>query len=111
MRTFKLSLISITIMLSPHTAVADFFTGNQFHEVCQSEASYSEAICSGYVVGIADIMANEPVYGFTACLPTNVTVRQVSDVVSTYMQQHPEMRHYAASSIVAYALSESFPCG
>jgi len=109
--SIKLSLVSMALMSMPYTAFADFFTGNQLHEVCRSAAPYSEAICSGYVVGIADVMASDRLNGFTACLPTTVTVRQISDVVSTYLQQHPEMRHYSASSIVAYALSESFPCG
>jgi hypothetical protein len=32
------------------------------------------------------------------------------EIVKRFLDQHPELRHYGASSLVAEALAEAFPC-
>jgi hypothetical protein len=46
----------------------------------------------------------------TFCLPANVTVGQMQDVVENYLREHPENRHFTAASLIADALQRKFPC-
>ena len=64
-----------------------------------------------YISGVADTTASGGVIrGLKNCRHTHVTVQQLGDVVVQFLQKHPELRHHAASYLVAQALSESFPC-
>jgi hypothetical protein len=44
------------------------------------------------------------------CARGAITGQQLVDVVVRFLQQHPEIRHYGASNLVAEALSDAFPC-
>jgi hypothetical protein len=48
--------------------------------------------------------------GDRVCIPSEATLAQVRDVVIRYLQEHPEERHYAASSLSLRALVLAFPC-
>ncbi|MCZ6606103.1 MAG: Rap1a/Tai family immunity protein, partial [Alphaproteobacteria bacterium] len=51
------------------------------------------------------------VQGFRACIPSDeVPIRQLTDVVKKWLEDHPAVRHYPARGLVAQALSEVFPC-
>jgi len=49
-------------------------------------------------------------FGWKACVPKNVTISQTKDVVTRWLANNPERRHYSADSLVAWALAEGFPC-
>jgi hypothetical protein len=34
----------------------------------------------------------------------------VRDVAVSFLERHPELRHYSAAALVAWALAEAFPC-
>jgi len=59
--------------------------------------------CYGYVAGVVDML-------YTVCLPDGMTRQQVIDVLTLWLRDHPEKRHLPASSLVAGALKEKFPC-
>ena len=49
--------------------------------------------------------------GWRLCLPqSNVTARQLVDVVMAYLRAHPEARAYSAASVGHVAFSQAFPC-
>ena len=97
--------IMIALALSCFTvgrAAAGFVDGNKLFSDCEGQSGGGDSawgVCVGYVMGAAD--ASE-----TICLPNGVTVGQVRDVVTMYLRNHPERRHYAASSLVETALKE-----
>ena len=75
------------------------------------EGARDEALCTGFIVGVSDAMANRNVvFNFRACVPEPATIRQVRDVAIRHLEQNPDRRHLGASSLVAKALSEAFPC-
>jgi hypothetical protein len=83
------------------------------HERCSqpSDSFFASGDCMGYVVGIADALgAGNEINGFSACFPEEVTTGQIRDIAIAFLQEHPELRHYAASGLVASALEEAFPC-
>ena len=88
-----------------------FYTGNDLWSQCTSNAPFQSGFCAGFVAGIADILAADPlIIGQMVCAPLDVTTDQKRDVVKRYLEQHPERWHYAAASLVLDALAEAFPC-
>jgi hypothetical protein len=111
MKNVKATLLTVILMCLPFAALADFRNGNSLLEDCQAPAGAPGSIvCAGYVFAIADVQLYGDIGGVRSCVPANVTGKQVIDVVTRYLQQHPEQRHYGAASLVAHALSENFPC-
>lgn len=100
-RAFSLLLI----MLSPTFAFANGFVGgNKLYKSCSS--GNENAACSAYIVGAFDVASAMKV----VCPPDDVTIGQVTDIVKRYLKEHPENRHYNASSIVVSVMQKTFPC-
>lgn len=111
MRIVQAGAVTLALALVPVSVwgVPMFTDGNQLHSDCQRDFH----ACSSYVRGVADTMLGNqgtPVMGWLACIPKGVTVGQMTDVVKASLTNHPEERHLGASSLVAAALAESFPC-
>jgi hypothetical protein len=88
-----------------------FKNGNLLKGDCDSKVSFSNGLCDGYIVGVADTMAGgDTINGFRACFPSDVTAKQVLDVARQYLDQNPAQRHSTAVGLLAKALEEAFPC-
>lgn len=94
-------------------------TGNDLHRWCSSdgdnEGSWEQAVCSGYIIGVADEMVNSgnPLQNpgnWAACIPVGVSRLQIRDIAARHIDQHPEFRHLLAHWLVERALAEAFPC-
>lgn len=109
-----LPIVLISLFASPVWAA--FENGNELHEACKNDQSFDNksffdsTYCAAYIIGVADVVATENVYGYKVCFPRNVSSGQVQDVVKQWLANNPHERHYTASSLVAAALSEAFPC-
>ena len=89
-----------------------FITGNRLLEVCTPVQTPS---CYAYVEGVVDAL--QSTFGALRiqqhalfCLPQGVTSRQLVDIATNYLSDHPERRHYVASAQVGLALANAFPC-
>jgi hypothetical protein len=115
----KLSLLAILLLtLTTSQGVADtgsFVGGNDLYEACRSDYSGDFGKCIGYVQGIADAAATLANSGDAKCLfaiPRGVTAGQIRDVVVKWLTDHPQDRHYTASSLAISAFIDAFPnCG
>ena len=114
-RLFIMALI--VGMASP--ASAGFVDGNKLYKKCSvkndsSAVFYMEdAFCAAYINGVIDAIDGKSrgsSGGFFFCMPNNVSSKQAQDVVKNWLTNNPAERHYNAASLVAAALSESFPC-
>lgn len=107
--SIKTSVAAAVVMLSSWQAVAYpvFQTGNELFMKCENNVWIDEGFCNGFVSGVADTLS---MTGKAVCFPANVTVGQAQAVVVSYLRIHPQDRHLAASSLVAAALKEAFPC-
>jgi hypothetical protein len=97
-------IFAAVFLLSPTFAFSakGFVTADDLSSKC----SVNSPMCTGYIVGVSDIMStNEDI-----CLPNNATVQQIVDIVAGYLSGHPERRHYSASSESGIALMQAFPC-
>jgi len=89
-----------------------FVTGSRLLEICTPVQTPS---CYAYVEGVVDALQST----FSAlrmqqhalfCLPEGVTSRQLVDVGTNHLRDHPEQRHYVASANIGLALANAFPC-
>ena len=98
-------------VISP--AWGDFLDGNVLHERCQDETGgINDGYCFGYLAGVVDAMRGRDgrTGDITFCFQSNVSLRQVRDVVKNWLNANPQHRNYNADSLVAAALSEVWPC-
>jgi len=105
----RLSLVLMLLFASP--VQAGFDTGNTLYAECTKENPVAAGYCMGYVGGVADVMSDgTPISGWKACVPKNVTIAQIKDIVTRWLANTPQDRHYSADSLVAAALEKAFPC-
>ena len=86
--------------------------GVLFDFCSKPERSGFTAHCFAYVMAISDVMRDygPGVYGLKECSSVGVSLKQRADVVKGYLAAHRESRDQGASSLVAQALAEAFPC-
>lgn len=84
--------------------------GNTFLNQCEK----FNPICQGYIQGIVDVIdVYNGWYDPTNCrfrLPSNVTDRQLIDLMIEYYRNNPEIRHHWNAYNIIQLLSETFPC-
>lgn len=108
----KKAFILAALFIYPAWAAGDeipaFVLGNKLWEVCSNESDIPSGLCTFYALGVIDrdAISDHPSF----CMPSHVTVGQITDVVKKYLRDHPERRHYTAASVVGAAISVAFPC-
>src|SRR5215469_13256588 len=78
-----------------------FVSGNRLLEVC---TPIQQPFCYGYVEGIADALQStfrEMNLRTPFCVPQGAASKQLVDIATSYLRDHPEARHYVASDEVA----------
>jgi len=108
--------VALAAVLMPASASANtaraFKDGNDLSRLCAEPMdTFGNGECLGFVTGIADAMTERnPIGGWSACIPLDVTIGQAADVAKQFLTSHPELRHLVAASLVAAALAQAFPC-
>src|SRR4051794_32832759 len=103
-------LIAVGLMLAtPVYADAPnaFETGNDVLRFCTIPEHQA---CMGYVTAVVDVISNNRINGFDACLPANVTRRQAVDVAKTWLTNNAKYRHLNGAGLIATAFQEAWPC-
>jgi hypothetical protein len=95
--------VSLRARLCAGRANAVFYDGNELLGKCQDAYAVTQGWCLGFVAGVADTTRG-------ACLPQDVILGQVRDVVVGYIWNNPQLRHYSASTLAGWALTQAFPC-
>lgn len=103
-----------TVTAAEDTAAMHVVSGTDLYTWCLSAAQYQVGLCDGYIEGLADVMEErKTVGGFAACVPAPLRIRstaQLLEPVKQVLASHPEKRDLPATSLVASALAEAFPC-
>ena len=84
--------------------------GNELLSRCESGNTYSEGICHGYIVGVADTSKGKTWEGEPYCKSKAVTGTQLEKIVTKHLNNNPEKLHLAAYTLVQYAFFNAFPC-
>ena len=88
------------------TTTTALFDGNRVYELCSSQELLKKQYCLAYIAGLTDAFN----WDRFICSPEHTTEGQVRDVVSNFLHDHPETRHYSAPSLAREALRQAFPC-
>lgn len=100
----------------PMPSSAAFIDGNTLYEWCSypndETAKYYQysAFCGGYIDGVMDDGADNGWLGKAACPPPNVTNKQTQDIITKFLRDGPEQRHFTASTLIGVAMFLAFPC-
>jgi Rap1a immunity proteins len=92
-----------------------WLNGNDLLGYCTNAST--RPYCMYYIQGVWDAVENgqeagsRPLRG-RGCIrfPQGVNAQQVVDVVTRWLQAHPEIRHSMAGGLVWGAFSEAWPC-
>ena len=96
---------------APANADSYTMTGNQLLTFCEGQNSFSQGMCQGYVLGVADHYLTNGIDDILRiCIVSRVTRKQVVDVAVAFLQSRPEKRQYIAEGVVWEALHDAFPC-
>lgn len=95
-------------------AAAGYYDGNELLNACEPGSSetgrgITEGLCMGYIAGVVDdFAALRLVQKKTSCIPRNVTVGQLKDVVVKYLKENPEKRNWWGASLVRGAVLDAW---
>ena len=113
-------MTAIVILLFSFPSQAAGFSGAYMWEICKSDAQGKEVVkgghtaCQAYIAGVVDHQKLLRSLGTTLsadfCLPDDVGMKRLQDVVWTYLDTHSENDAFIAAPAVAVALSEIYPC-
>lgn len=110
-------MLSFALHVTPVTV-----GGNDLLHDCGSDSPERQMNCVGYLSGVIDTDELDRIAGaigksghggisrYDFCIPQGVTFGQVQDIITAYLRNNPSTRHFAAVSLVEYALSDAFPC-
>ena len=92
--------------------LSTFESGNALFSTCTSTSALDAQYCLGFVSAVSD---TAEVYESVTkrkfyCPPDGLTAGQLRDLSLQYLSNHPEQRHLAAASLVAYSFTYAFPC-
>ena len=107
------TILAVSLLVAAPASGQDvgvWTTANDLHAWCASETKVDNAVCHVYIRAISEVVANDRVYTYRACIPKGVSAIQTKDIVKNWLQAHPEQRHYAAYTTVARIVAEAFPC-
>jgi hypothetical protein len=99
--------ISFLLAFSPIHSQGAFLDGNDLLRECTTPR---QAICLGYVMGVADVLARHDIFDWEGCMGSHVASSQIKDAVLAYLRTHIADRQFEASGLVAHAISEAFRC-
>jgi hypothetical protein len=99
----KQALAALTLA-AVTAANASWFTGNDLLGHLNGEP-FERGGAAGFITGVASAID-----GDLACIPPEVTVAQMRDMVHQQLRNTPSVRHQPAEIIVAAVLMTEFPC-
>lgn len=113
-----IALAAMTLPVAPARAAQ--FTGAYLLQVCEKDEKGRETVpgghatCQAYIAGVLDyhnvLRSLDLAPKLDICVPRNVTLNQIHDIVLAYMRKHSENDAFIASPIVTMALYEIYPC-
>lgn len=98
-------LLCAALICTAPVAQAEFWDGNKLWSNLNEPAGFSNGAALGFVIGVHDLGE-----GVLHCSPGSITAGQARDVVFSYMQEFPSLRHNAAQLLVTRALQRAWPC-
>jgi Rap1a immunity proteins len=107
-------IVAAFLAVASHHAHAGYGyeNGNNLLMLCTDGTNlFSQGMCLGYFQGVIDeVITVQAANNSGPCVPTDVTGRQLVDVVLKYLREHPETRNQSAALLATLATIEAWPC-
>ncbi len=104
----KAFMFLLLILYSGITAgLETFTTGDTLLTNCEYDNPVG---CMAFIAGVSDASQEKTYEGYRYCMPDNVTLGQLVNIVTKHLNSRPKDLHLAAYTLVQYALYEAFPC-
>lgn len=101
-------LMFVAAQAEGETLVPSFFTGETLYAICSRP---NRGQCSMYVAGVLDGLFYARAHGEGDPLcPSPMTNRDAAELVTRYLEDHPELRPLAGSRLVRLALADRLDC-
>ena len=125
---FFISLIAFFVIVSslgaPAVAQTFYHTANELYRNCEPDEDDQTRLikrvqCASYIMAVVDTARTAPLVSAAIggheptlylCIPPEVEVRQLVDIVVAYLRANPADRHLNASGQVQMALLKSYRC-
>ena len=112
------AVIMALAMLGVSPAVfPQWVDGDDLHRVCSSKEVahiFKPGVCSGYLMAAIDLAeglhAQQVLAAPLFCMPAEVTMPEIEELVMTYIEVHPARKEATGSMLVLEALQEKYPC-
>jgi Rap1a immunity proteins len=97
-----------------HALDGALMTGKTLTLLCTSSKDDDQFSCQSYIAGIIDYhnlvksLGTAPSVNF--CIPKEVTMGQLKQIVTTYIIAHTEHQDFIAAPGVAMGLYNAYPC-
>ena len=97
------------LLYSLNPAYATVMDGNEFLSNHKENTMMARQYLIGYMAGNLDALeiSNPSLIKF---IGPNLKMSQTVDAISVYLEKNPQIRHYAAASIIPPALKAQFKC-
>ena len=109
----RLGSPTAALLMFAASSSAGEVSGNDLLNWRKSKVSM-KAVCNGYSLNVVHAHTdffNTFNQGQAICIPDGVRTRgQIREVIIKYLNDHPERRHFSASSRVAMPFMDAFPC-
>jgi hypothetical protein len=101
----KAKLIIITLLAAAFTGPVKALDGNWLKGACNAPyGTQDNGVCDGYITGIHEMSTTR------LCLPPDVTNTQLMDVVTRYLNGHPERLNKKSRILVQDAIKQAYSC-
>ena|ERR1035438_3316364 len=114
MRLFACALMAVTLLYNG-TAFGDdnpvVEGADQLYRLCNYSDQPSKSACFGFIGGVFEVAANNPIDGIRSCPPSLTNVLKAQRLTLKWIAAHPNKKLEPASRAIAEALAEAFPCG
>lgn len=98
-------LIVTAVLLSTTLAQAEFWNGNKLLDRLDSEDGAERINAYGYLAGVADGRD-----GTNFCIPTQVQLKQIIEMVQNMLRAEPGIRHRPAADLITDRLHDQWAC-
>ena len=106
----KIIIFLVVLLISFNVFATSFYSGNDLKRKVNSTDPFESGFSYGYISAVSDSLYKSRIAGFQMCLPKEVELGQLIDVVKIFLDTHPNLLHFTASSLVAKALQDAYPC-
>ena len=110
-RTMIGAAMALACAAAPGKASAEWLSGRDLLEKCESKKDIAFGICLGYIDAVVDMneVGEAPAPPGGIRLPVGLDNGRLREIVVAFLRANPAMLHYAGSDLVHAALSKAYP--